>query len=184
MPDTQDAKRMARSLREALAATSITISHSQSLELVAQTLGHADWNTFSAAASKSPEPPDGSRFDDVIPIFRIFDLEKANAFYVDLLGFRIDWQHRFEEGYPLYMQVSRGGLRLHLSEHHGDATPGSSAHLPSRARRAACRADGQRKPCSDRSGPQPHDARAGAMGPFRQSAEICRDQRSRVVCSA
>jgi len=129
VPDTQDAKRMARSLREALAATSITISHSQSLELVAQTLGHADWNTFSAAASKSPEPPDGSRFDDVIPIFRIFDLEKANAFYVDLLGFRIDWQHRFEEGYPLYMQVSRGGLRLHLSEHHGDATPGSSAYI-------------------------------------------------------
>ena len=27
------------------------------------------------------------------------------------------------------MQVSRDGLRLHVSEHHGDATPGSSTYI-------------------------------------------------------
>jgi catechol 2,3-dioxygenase-like lactoylglutathione lyase family enzyme len=55
----------------------------------------------------------------------MFDVGKARAFYVDLLGFRVDWEHRFEPGFPLYMQVSRGSVRLHLSEHHGDGTPGS-----------------------------------------------------------
>jgi uncharacterized glyoxalase superfamily protein PhnB len=62
-----------------------------------------------------------------IPIFRIFDVAKAKEFYVDFLGFRVDWEHRFDETAPLYMQVSRDGLLLHLSEHHGDACPGSTA---------------------------------------------------------
>lgn len=62
-----------------------------------------------------------------IPIFRIFDEAKAREFYVGFLGCTVDWEHRFEPGMPLYMQVSRGSLVLHLSEHHGDATPGSTA---------------------------------------------------------
>jgi len=36
---------------------------------------------------------------------------------------------RFERGFPLYLQISRAGLRLHLSEHHGDATPGSTVYV-------------------------------------------------------
>ena len=130
MSDIEDAKRMARALRAALATKSVSVTHSESLELIARTLGHADWNTFNAAAPPtSAAKGDKIRLDDVIPILRIFDLEKAKAFYVDLLGFGVDWQHRYEEGYPLYMQVSRGGLRLHLSEHHGDATPGSTVYI-------------------------------------------------------
>jgi catechol 2,3-dioxygenase-like lactoylglutathione lyase family enzyme len=66
-----------------------------------------------------------------IPIFRIFDVAKAKEFYVDFLGFRVDWEHRFDETGPLYMQVSRDGLLLHLSEHHGDACPGSTALVQS-----------------------------------------------------
>jgi uncharacterized glyoxalase superfamily protein PhnB len=65
----------------------------------------------------------------VIPIFRIFDEAKAREFYVDYLGFTVDWEHRFEPGMPLYMQVSRDNTVLHLSEHHGDATPGSSVRV-------------------------------------------------------
>ena len=61
-----------------------------------------------------------------IPLFRIFDVTKAREFYVGFLGFRVDWEHRFEDTAPLYMQVSRDGLVLHLSEHHGDACPGST----------------------------------------------------------
>jgi uncharacterized glyoxalase superfamily protein PhnB len=61
-----------------------------------------------------------------IPLFRIFDVTKAREFYVGFLGFRVDWEHRFDETAPLYMQVSRDGLVLHLSEHHGDACPGST----------------------------------------------------------
>lgn len=65
-----------------------------------------------------------------VPILRIFDEAKAREFYVDFLGFRVDWEHRFEDGLPLYLQVSRGDCCLHLSEHHGDATPGSALRIP------------------------------------------------------
>jgi uncharacterized glyoxalase superfamily protein PhnB len=61
-----------------------------------------------------------------IPILRIFDEAKAREFYLGFLGMTVDWEHRFELGLPLYMQVSRASLVLHLSEHHGDATPGST----------------------------------------------------------
>jgi len=123
MTDTETAKRMARSLRQALAAKSIEVTHSTSLELVAQSLGHADWNTLCGAQGAAA-PADGPTLSIAVPILRIFDLAKAKAFYVDLLGFHVDWEHRFEPDYPLYMQVSRDGVRLHLSEHHGDGTPG------------------------------------------------------------
>ncbi len=59
-----------------------------------------------------------------IPIIRIFDEEKAKAFYLDFLGMTVDWEHRFEPGYPVYMQVSKGSFVLHLSEHSGDCSPG------------------------------------------------------------
>ena len=68
-------------------------------------------------------------FSAATPILRIFDEDKAKEFYVDFLGFRIDWTHRFEDAAPLYMQVSRDGCVLHLSEHHGDATPGSAMRI-------------------------------------------------------
>jgi Glyoxalase superfamily protein len=61
-----------------------------------------------------------------IPIIRIFSEEKAREFYIDFLGFTWEWEHRFEENFPLYAQVRRSDLVLHLSEHHGDATPGSA----------------------------------------------------------
>ena len=59
------------------------------------------------------------------PILRIFDVATAKEFYVDFLGFSLDWEHRFEENFPIYMQISRGDCILHLSEHYGDSTPGS-----------------------------------------------------------
>lgn len=51
-----------------------------------------------------------------IPTFRIFDYQTAVDFYTDFLGFKIDWEHRFSEAEPVYMQVSKNGLILHLSE--------------------------------------------------------------------
>lgn len=66
---------------------------------------------------------------DAIPMFRIFDEAKAKEFYVDFMGFTVDWEHRFADDMPLYMQVSRGNLVLHLTEHHGDCTPGAKAFV-------------------------------------------------------
>lgn len=64
-----------------------------------------------------------------IPILRSFDEGKAREFYCDFLGFKPTFEHRFEPGLPLYMGVERAGLQLHLSEHHGDATPGSTVFV-------------------------------------------------------
>jgi catechol 2,3-dioxygenase-like lactoylglutathione lyase family enzyme len=68
-------------------------------------------------------------FRRAVPVLRIFSLEKAREFYLDFLGFKVDWEHRFEPDAPVYMQVSRAGLAIHLSEHHGDGTPGSTFYV-------------------------------------------------------
>src|SRR5262245_42654608 len=69
------------------------------------------------------------QFQRTVPIFRIFLLEKAREFYLDFLGFKIDWEHRFDPDAPVFMQVSRDGVAIMLSEHHGDGTPGSYAYV-------------------------------------------------------
>jgi len=71
----------------------------------------------------------GPEFQQLIPLFRIFDLTKARDFYLDYLGFQLDWEHRFEPGFPVYLQVSRKNLVFHLTEHHGDCTPGSKVFI-------------------------------------------------------
>src|SRR5262245_51728312 len=51
----KDAKAMAKSLRDALAARSIPLSHSGCLEIVAKQFGFADWNTLAAKLQAAPE---------------------------------------------------------------------------------------------------------------------------------
>ena len=46
-------------------------------------------------------------FLKTIPLLRIFSVEKAKEFYVDSLGFSLDWEHHFEDNTPAYIQ----GLR-------------------------------------------------------------------------
>ncbi len=60
-----------------------------------------------------------------IPVLRIFDEVTARNFYLGFLGFHLDWEHRFEENFPVYAQISRGACVIHLSEHHGDGCPGA-----------------------------------------------------------
>lgn len=68
-------------------------------------------------------------FGSPTPILRIFDEAKAREFYVDFLGFTVDWQHRFEDGLPVYMQISKDACVIHLSEHHGDCSPGAALRI-------------------------------------------------------
>ncbi|WP_354077619.1 glyoxalase superfamily protein [Constrictibacter sp. MBR-5] len=75
-------------------------------------------------------------FDATCPILRIFDVAKAMSFYLDYLGFGLDWEHRFGDDFPLYAQISRAGLILHLSEHHGDGCPGAAVFVRMRGVRA------------------------------------------------
>lgn len=68
-------------------------------------------------------------FSTAIPILRIFDEAKAREFYIDFLGFKVDWEHRFEKTLPLYIQLSKDGCIVHLSEHHGDCSPGAAIRI-------------------------------------------------------
>ena len=70
-----------------------------------------------------------STFITTIPLMRIFDVVKAKDFYVGFLGFTIDWEHQFDKGMPVYLQISKGDLILHLTEHHGDCCPGSTVFV-------------------------------------------------------
>jgi ATP-dependent Lon protease len=56
MRDFRDAKAMAHTLRDSLTTRAITISHSESLELVSKMLGVADWNTLSALLQSDGRP--------------------------------------------------------------------------------------------------------------------------------
>lgn len=71
-------------------------------------------------------------FGRVVPILRTFDLAKADEFYLEYLGFHLDWDHRFDTNSPVYRQISRGDLILHLSEHHGDGSPGARLRVTTR----------------------------------------------------
>ncbi|MGI8951684.1 MAG: glyoxalase superfamily protein [Chitinophagaceae bacterium] len=65
----------------------------------------------------------------VIPTLRIFDYNKAIEFYIGWLGFTIAWENRFEENGPVYMEIEKDGITFHLSEHHGDGTPGTNVFI-------------------------------------------------------
>jgi uncharacterized protein len=57
MRDFRDAKAMAQTLREALKTKSVSLTHSESLELVATILGFRDWNVLSATIQSEVQPP-------------------------------------------------------------------------------------------------------------------------------
>ncbi|MDR4951086.1 glyoxalase superfamily protein [Chryseobacterium sp. ES2] len=67
--------------------------------------------------------------DRIIPVLRIFDYRKTKEFYVDWLGFEIVWEHYFDENTPVYMEVKKENIIFHLSEHHGDGTPGTKVSI-------------------------------------------------------
>lgn len=120
-----DAKMAARALRHTLADTDISISHSRALEIVSQQLGYTDWNTASAKLTAHRNDSGAA-----VPVLRIQDEALAREFYLDYLGFVIEWEHRFEPEMPLYIRVRRDETMLDLSEHHGDGTPGTVVWVP------------------------------------------------------
>jgi catechol 2,3-dioxygenase-like lactoylglutathione lyase family enzyme len=66
--------------------------------------------------------------EEVIPILRVADAAAAVAWY-ERLGFAQQWEHRFAPGLPAFVEVARGGIRLFLSEHEGDARPDTLVYL-------------------------------------------------------
>jgi hypothetical protein len=64
MRDYRDAKAMARSLRQALDARGVAVTHSDSLELIARSFGFDNWNVLAARIADGVRPMvGGAAFD-------------------------------------------------------------------------------------------------------------------------
>ena len=119
-----EAKAMAKSLRTALAAKDISLSHSECLELVSKQIGFDEWNMLSAkialeTGERHPQPEvAGISLEPAIAVVHITSVPDAKKFYVDFLGFSIDWGWPQNDGErSLYAQISRSAVTLHLSTH-------------------------------------------------------------------
>ena len=73
-----------------------------------------------------------------IPVLRMFDEAKAKAFYLDYLGFEVDWECRFTPTAPLYMQIHLGDAIIHLNGHAGEDAPISQVNIPVRGLENYC----------------------------------------------
>lgn len=176
MPTINQAKTMAKRLRDALASRGIDVPHSTTLELVAAELGHDSWNV--AAAKLDDTPADGVRFEKTIPLFRSFDEAKAREFYCGFLGFAVKFEHRFEPGLPLYLGLERGGMQIHLSEHHGDASPGATTFVWMRGIRAFAKELNDKKYGFGRPGveAQPWGDEMQVHDPFGNRIRFCEER--------
>ena len=54
--------------------------------------------------------------EEVVPVLHVEDAERSIAWY-SRLGFSREWQHQFEVGFPWFVSVKRGRIRLYLAEH-------------------------------------------------------------------
>lgn len=66
--------------------------------------------------------------EEVVPILRVADAAVAVTWY-KRLRFAEEWVHRFEPGFPAFVSIARGEVRLFLSEHTGDARPDTLLYL-------------------------------------------------------
>ena len=65
---------------------------------------------------------------EVVPILRVADADAAVRWY-ERLGFTKQWEHRFDPSCPAFVSIACGGARLFLSEHRGNARPGTLVGL-------------------------------------------------------
>ncbi|RVX40812.1 catechol 2,3-dioxygenase-like lactoylglutathione lyase family enzyme [Nonomuraea polychroma] len=136
----RDAKAMAKTLRaELLDRCQVELSHSACLEIVARQFGLDNYNILAAKLEESgpgEQPRAGSVWrtpfseTTTIPVLRVFSEEAAKDFYVDFLGFTLDFGGPARgPGTPFYGQVSRPGTTLQLSEHAYQAGPGATVDI-------------------------------------------------------
>ena len=62
--------------------------------------------------------------EELIPILYAKDAQ-ASAKWYRRLGFEVEGEHRFSPDLPCYLFLAKGESHLHLSEHQGDAKPGT-----------------------------------------------------------
>ncbi|TYP85955.1 glyoxalase superfamily protein [Blastococcus xanthinilyticus] len=117
-PGSLRAKQMAVRLRADLRAHhAVELTHGQCLELVARQHGAADWNTLVARPPRGTAEVPWGAAGATIPVLRIFSVAAALQFYVDFLGFQLDFGGPSGgPGTPYYGQVTRAATTVHLTE--------------------------------------------------------------------
>jgi hypothetical protein len=140
----RDAKTMAKTLRtEVLARTQADLPHSAALEIVARQFGLDNWNILAAAitssASRTVPAFETSGLDltdprrattSTIPILRVFSEDRARQFYLDFLGFTLDFGGPANgPGTSFYAQIIRAETTFHLSEQPYDPSPGATVAI-------------------------------------------------------
>ena len=155
------AKAMAKSLRDSLAAKHVPMSHAECLEIVARQFGFGNWNVLAAKIELQTTPPEPAPNADVslhqlLPVLRVRSRAAAHDFYVGVLGFAWDWgSEEGEGGRAFYGQVSRAGLQLHLTtEGLGEGRPVADVYfrmsgIDALRRELAARLHGQTPPIHD-----------------------------------
>jgi hypothetical protein len=86
MRDFRDAKAMATSLRQALSDKSVTLTHSESLELVAKSFGLDNWNILAAKIDAERPAPAPGETPDVRPEVRYPPVEGGKTIYCSFCG--------------------------------------------------------------------------------------------------
>lgn len=72
--------------------------------------------------------PQYGQMEEAIPVLRITQPDRSLSWY-RRLGYSLEWEHRFEPGFPVFMSFRNGAARLFLSEHTGDAQPNALVHV-------------------------------------------------------
>lgn len=65
----------------------------------------------------------------VIPQLRMLSAAVSQPFYEQGMGFSVDWRHQFEPGFPLFLQLTRAGQTIFLTEHAGDCCTGGAVYF-------------------------------------------------------
>ncbi len=65
----------------------------------------------------------------VVPALRITNYERSRKYYVEVLGFVVDWEHRFAPQMPVFMSLTRDGMQIYLTQHKGDCQVGGLVHF-------------------------------------------------------
>ncbi len=66
--------------------------------------------------------------EQLAPVLRTTDAARSASWYARL-GFEVEGEHRFAPNLPLYLFLRRESMRIHLSEHGGDARPNTLLYL-------------------------------------------------------
>ena len=66
----------------------------------------------------------------VIPALRMTQYARSREFYIEKLGFTLEWEHRFAPKMPVFCSVVRDGMQIYLSEHRGDCEVGGQHLCP------------------------------------------------------